>query len=103
MCILSLTEYEYENIPNIHLTSKEPTWDPLTNEYSERETHISDHQGQISIPAKAARGPVCVNAVVSYSQAYDSTNVLDNDNFATALSDQIHISIVLIDTVRNPQ
>ena len=61
-----------------------------------------DHQGQISIPATAARGPVFVSAVVSYSLAYDATDVMDNDNLATALEAQIQISIVLIGMVRKP-
>ena len=34
----SITEYESEEIPKIHLTAEEPPWDPLTVEYSERET-----------------------------------------------------------------
>ena len=81
----SEAEYENEDIPKIHLTAEEPPWDPSTNEYSERETQMLDHQGQISIPATAARGPVFVSAVVSYSLAYDATDVMDNDNLAPAL------------------
>ena len=34
----SVTEYENDNIPKIHLTAEEPPWDPSTNEYSERES-----------------------------------------------------------------
>ena len=60
------------------------------------------HQGQISIPATAARGPVFVSTTVSYSLAYDVTDVMDNDNLATALEYQIQISIVLIGTFRIP-
>ena len=36
----SVKEYENDDIPKIHLTVEEPPWDPLTNEYSERETQI---------------------------------------------------------------
>ena len=43
-----------------------------------------------------------VSAVVSYSLAYNSTDVMDNDNLATANESQIQISIVLIGTVRKP-
>ena len=39
-----------------------------------------DHQGQISIPATAERGPVFVSTVVSYSLAYDATDVMDSDS-----------------------
>ena len=80
----------------------EPPWDPSTNEYSARETRMLDHQGQISIPATAAREPVFVNTVVSYSLAYDAADVVDNDNLATELESQIQISIVLIGMVRKP-
>ena len=59
-----------------------------------------DHQGQISIPATATRGQVYVSTVISDSQAYDATDVMDNDNLATALSTQIQTSIVLIGIVR---
>ena len=48
-----------------------------------------DYQGQISIPATAARGPVYLSAVFAYSLAYDATDVMDNDNFSTALSAKI--------------
>ena len=61
-----------------------------------------DHQGQISIPTTAARGPVFVSAVVSYSLAYDATDVMDNDNLATSLEAQIQITIALIGMVRKP-
>ena len=61
-----------------------------------------DHQGQISIPTTAARGPAFVSTIVSYSLAYDAADAMDNDNFATALETQIQISIVLIGMVRKP-
>ena len=63
-----------------------------TNEYSERETQMVDHQCQISIP-KGTSFCQC-------SLTYDTTDVTDNDNLATALSAQILISIVLISTFR---
>ena len=96
----SVIEYENDDIPKIHFTAEEPPWDPSTSEYWERETGVTNHWGQISIPATAARGPVFVNAVVSYSLVYDAADVMDNDNLATALESQIQISIALIGTVR---
>ena len=48
------------------------------------------------------RGPVYVNAVVSYSLAYNATDLMDNDDLATALSAQIQISITLIGMVKKP-
>ena len=60
------------------------------------------HQGQTCIPATAAKGPVYISTVVSYSLASDAADVMDNDNLATALLAQIQISIVLIGTVRKP-
>ena len=98
----NIAEYKDENIPKIHLTAEEPPLDPSTSKYSEQETQMLDHQGQISIPATAARGQVFVSAVVSYSLAYDAADVMDNDNLATALEAQIQISIVLIGAVRKP-
>ena len=47
------------------------------------------HLSKISIPASAARRPVYVSAVISHSMAYDATNVMHNNNLATALSAQI--------------
>ena len=35
---LSLAEYENEDMPKIHLTAEEPSWDPSTSEYSDRKT-----------------------------------------------------------------
>ena len=98
----STTVYESDDIPNIHLTAEEPLWDPSTNEYLEREILTLDHQGQLSIPATATRGPVFVNTVVSYSLAYDSVDVMDNDSLKNALESLIQISIMLISMVRNP-
>ena len=63
---------------------------------------MTNHQGQISIPATAAREPVFVSAIVSYLLAYDAANVMDNDNVAIALESQIQISIALIGAVRKP-
>ena len=97
-----IVEYEHDNIPKIHLTVEEPPWDQSTSEYAEQETQMLHHQGQSSIPATAARGLVFVSAVVSYSLAYDTADIMDNDNLATALEAQIQISIVLIGTVRKP-
>ena len=48
-----------------------------------------DHRGQVTIPATVARGPGFVSAVISYSLAYKATDVMDNDNLATALEAMI--------------
>ena len=72
------------------------------NKYSERETHMLDYQGRISIPATVSRGPVYVSAVILYSLAYNATDVIDNNYLATTFSAQVQISIVLIGTVRKP-
>ena len=61
-----------------------------------------DHQNQISIPTTAARRPIYVSTVILYSLAYDDSNVMDNDNLATALLAQIQISVALIGLVRKP-
>ena len=63
----SIADYEDEYIAKIHLTTEKYHWDPSTSEYSEREIQMLDHQGQISIPATVARGPVFVSTIVSYS------------------------------------
>ena len=34
----SVAEYGNEDIPKIHLTVKEPPWDPTANDYSEKKT-----------------------------------------------------------------
>ena len=62
-----------------------------------------DHWGQIGIPATVARGPVYVSKVILYSRAYDAADVIDNDNFETALSAQIQIRVALIGMVRKHQ
>ena len=99
----SVKECENDEIPKIHLTAEDPPWDPSTNEYSERETQMLDHQGPISIPATATRGPGYVSIVISYSLAYHTADVMDNDNFVTAFSSQIQISIIMIGTAKNHQ
>ena len=39
----SITEYENDDIPKIQLTAEEPPWDPSNDEYSERETQMTNH------------------------------------------------------------
>ena len=54
-----------------------------------------DHQGEISFPSKAAREPVHISIVISYSRAYDAADAMYNDDLVTASSAQIQISIML--------
>ena len=49
-------ECNNDNIPKIHLTTEEPPWDPSTEEYSEHETCMLDHQCQIIISATLENG-----------------------------------------------
>ena len=49
-----------------------------------------------------ARGPVYVRTVISYSLAYDVTDVMDNDSLATVLTAQIQTNIAMIEKVRKP-
>ena len=48
------------------------------------------------------RGPIYVSAVITYSQAYDATNVINDNNVATALSAQTQIIIALIGMFKKP-
>ena len=43
-----------------------------------------------------------VSAIISYSLAYDATDVMDNYNLPTELSTKIQITMSLIGTVRKP-
>ena len=43
MHYLSITEYENEDNPKTHITVEDPPMDPSTEEYSEFQTHMSDH------------------------------------------------------------
>ena len=61
-----------------------------------------DYLGQISIPATVGRGPVFISTVILYSLAYDATDVMDDNDLATALSAQIQDSAALIGMVRKP-
>ena len=74
----------------------------INNEYSERVPQMFNHQGQIRVLATAAKGPVYISTLVSYSLAYDAADVMDNADLATAWSAQIQISIALIDAVKKP-
>ena len=53
---------------------------------------MSEHDGQIILPATAARVPAFISEVILYSLAYDYDDATDNDNRVTALSAQIQIS-----------
>ena len=93
-------EFENEDISKIHLTVEEPPCHLLTKEYSEYESCMSDHQGQIKFLAIVIKGPVFISMGVLYSLAYDAIDVMNDDNIATVLSAQIQVILVLIGTVR---
>ena len=82
---LSIAEYENEMIAKILLTAEEPLQDLSKKVFLEREIYMLYHQGQFSIPAIVSRGSVCASVFISYSLAYDATDVVDNDNLATDL------------------
>ena len=48
----------------------------------------------------AERGPVFFSTVISYSLAYDATDVMNDNDLATVLSVYIKVSIALMDMVR---
>ena len=73
----SIREYESEEILKIHLTAEELPQDPPAEEYSECETHMTDCQVQIILPATAARGLIFVSAVIFYKFAHDAIYVTD--------------------------
>ena len=93
---------ENKDITKIHLTAEEPPWDPSTNKCSERDTHMLDQQGQISILVTVAMGVALFSAVILYSQSYDATDVMDDNNLSTALSYTDLDQIELIHNVRKP-
>ena len=64
---------------------------------------MSDHGGQIILPAKVARGPMFVSAVFSYPLACDAVDVMDNGNLVTASSAHTEVNIALIGTVKKCQ
>ena len=70
----SLAEYNIEDIPEIYLAVEEHPWDPSTEEYSEHETYMLDHQGQIIHPTTAARGQILISTIISYLLAYDTVD-----------------------------
>ena len=53
---------------------------------------MSDHQDQNILPAKVARGPVFVSAVILHSSVHDAVDVMDDDNLETSLSAQIQVA-----------
>ena len=78
------------------------SWDPPTNEYSECESCILDHQDFTVLPFTLEMGPAFISAIISYSLMYNAVDVMGDDNVATALSAQIQISIALIGSVEKP-
>ena len=60
-----------------------------------------DQQGQVIIPATAARIKIFISAVVLYSLAYYGIDVMNDINLETALEAQIQISTSLIGTIRD--
>ena len=61
---------------------------------------MSYYQDQFSIHATAASGPVYFFTVILYSLAYDSVDVMDDNNLATVLSAQVQVIMALIGMVR---
>ena len=93
-----IAKCENENIPKIHLTVKEPPWDPSTEDYSEHVRSLwSDHP-----PCHSGKGFSIQQCSYLVSLAYDAVDVMDNDKFGPALSAKIKVIIALISMVRKP-
>ena len=63
----SIAEFEEEDNPHFHLKEKVQPWYPLTSEFSVRYARTIDHQGEVILLAKVARGPVFISAFTLYS------------------------------------
>ena len=61
-----------------------------------------DHQEQLILPVSTARRLLFISAIFLYSLACDFVDVKGDNNFATALTTKIQISVAIIGTVRKP-
>ena len=73
----NITEYENRKIPKIDLTAEEPPWDTLNEEYSDKETHMTDFQGQIIVPAMTAREQRLISEVILHSLSYEDADIFE--------------------------
>ena len=60
---------------------------------------MTNHQGQIILPATVARELIFMSPIILYSLAYDAIDVMDDDTFVIALEDHIQIRVAPIGMV----
>ncbi len=76
----SLTEFEDENIPKYHLTSKSLPWDPSTCLYSLQVNDMVDYRGHLidKLSTDTCNPDMVMSSVVSAS--YLAVGIIDNEN-----------------------
>ena len=87
------TEWDSDQFPRYHLTSKSLTWNPTTTLYEEQEAAMVDHHGNANHDSDPpARGHLVINALTSLTT--DAAHITDDDNFHVVLSSHSHVSSV---------
>ena len=87
-------EYEDQNILKIKITAEDPSWDPLSSEFSRQAQSMFDYRGWFVSPNTPAKGQLFMNSVTSY--AYDAPDATDDDSYATVLESFVNISSLQI-------
>ena len=67
-----------------------PPWDLSSTEFIRQEQSMFDYRGQFVSPNTPARVQLFINSVTSC--AYDATDVMNDDNYATVLKSFVNTS-----------
>ncbi len=92
----SLSKYEDMNIPEYHLMSESPPWDPSNSLYSLQEDDMIDYRG--CLIAKLSTYPhspdITVSSVVLAS--YKGIYIIDDENFAAVLDHHVKVDMTMV-------
>ena len=84
------SEYEYESISHINITSEAPVWEPSEAILSEQEDVMTDFRGQVIIHETISRGQRIINSLSSSDE--DAVYFTNDNNFFSALIDKVNVA-----------
>ena len=85
-----ISEYEYESIPHIDMTSKAPVWEPYQTSFSEQENIMTDFRGGFINKDTITRGRRIINSLSTIKN--HALYFTDDDNFYKLLNSKVNVA-----------
>ena len=93
---LTRDKFEHHGCTQIELTSRDLTWDPLTDIYEDQENSMMDYQGDIIRPGIIDRGHLMVINSITVTTCLDAADVVSDKNFGNVLQANVNVSHIKV-------